>query len=448
MHIPEQKNKAATTTTKPKTTPSKSNNNAQPKKKGGKKQDDDMAFLLEMQKQNEKEVKSEQKTANNKQTQKKQEEKPKTYPSEQTKPEPTVPIKYLFKDGKYPEGEILKHPLESNSKRFDSREEKQKDEMFDSIYQEARHAAEVHRTARQWFQGYVKPGMKVIDAAEALENKARELIEDNGIKAGLAFPLGCSMNNCAAHYTPNGGDETIITANDIIKFDLGLHINGRIIDCAFTMYWDDRFKPLADAARDATNTGIRTAGIDVRMSDVGSAIQEVMESYEMEYNGKTYPIRCVRNLNGHSIERYRIHAGKTVPIVKNNDNTKMEENEFYAIETFGSTGRGYVDHEGVCSHYMRDFFKKVTPTEIKSQKARELLKVIEDNFSTLAFCRRYLDRLGESKYMVAMKNLVSAGLVNEYPPLCDVKGSFTSQYEHTIVLRPSCKEVISRGTDY
>ena len=424
------------------------------KKGASKKGDDDMAFLMEMSKQNEKVIEKQKKTEEKKKkpvattTTTPQATVPKTYPSEQTSPEPTVPIKYLYKDGKYPQGEIMEYTQEYNTYRTSSKEEKAKDEMFDQIYQEARHAAEVHRTARKWFQGYVKPGMKVIDAAEALENKARELIEDNKLNAGLAFPLGCSMNNCAAHYTPNEGDETILTANDIIKFDLGLHINGRIIDCAFTMYWDDKFKPLADAAREATNAGIRTAGIDVRMSDMGAAIQEVMESYEVELNGKTYPVRCVRNLNGHSIERHRIHAGKTVPIVKNNDNTKMEENEFYAIETFGSTGKGYVDHEGVCSHYMKDFFKKPVPTDLKTQKARDLLKVIEENFGTLAFCRRYLDRLGEEKYMVALKSLVNAGIVNEYPPLCDVKGSYTSQYEHTIVLRPSCKEVISRGDDY
>ncbi|KAG2378322.1 hypothetical protein C9374_008465 [Naegleria lovaniensis] len=428
---------------------------AQSATKKSAKQDDDMAFLMEMQKQNEKAVEK-KKTEEKKKVQQNPSSsttssvapQPKSYPNEQTQPEPTVPIRYLFKNNKFPEGENMEYTQDFNRFRSSSKEEQQKEELFDKIYQEARQAAEVHRTARKWFQGYVKPGMKVIDAAEAFENKARELIEDNKLNAGLAFPLGCSMNNCAAHYTPNAGDETVITADDIIKFDLGLHINGRIIDCAFTMYWDDKFKPLAMAAKDATNTGIKTAGIDVRMSDIGAAIQEVMESYEVELNGKTYPVKCVRNLNGHSVERYRIHAGKTVPIVRNNDQTKMEENEFFAIETFGSTGKGYVEHEGVCSHYMRDFFKKINPTDLKTQKARELLKVIEDNFSTLAFCRRYLDRLGEEKYMVALKSLVNAGVVNEYPPLCDVKGCYTSQYEHTIVLKPTRKEVISRGDDY
>ena len=61
---------------------------------------------------------------------------------------------------------------------------------------------------------------------------------------------------------------------------------------------------------------------------------------------------------------------------------------------------------------------------------------------------RYLDRLGESKYQMALKNLCDVGIVDPYPPLCDTKGSFVAQYEHTIYLHPTRKEVLSRGSDY
>ncbi len=80
-----------------------------------------------------------------------------------------------------------------------------------------------------------------------------------------------------------------------------------------------------------------------------------MESYEVELDGKTYPVKSIRNLNGHSIDPYRIHAGKSVPIVKGGDGTKMEEGECYAIETFGSTGKGYVNEDLECSHYMKNW---------------------------------------------------------------------------------------------
>jgi methionyl aminopeptidase len=101
-------------------------------------------------------------------------------------------------------------------------------------------------------------------------------------------------------------------------------LSGRIIDCAFTVAFDPQYDQLLAAVKDATNTGIKEAGIDVRLSDIGAAVQEVMESYEVTIDGKTYQVKPIRNLNGHSIGPYKIHAGKTVPIVKNGDQTKME----------------------------------------------------------------------------------------------------------------------------
>jgi methionyl aminopeptidase len=64
-----------------------------------------------------------------------------------------------------------------------------------------------------------------------------------------------------------------------------------------------------------------------------------MESHEVEIGGKVYPIKSVRNLCGHLIGPYHIHAGKSVPIVKGGSGQKMEEGEMYAIETFGTTGK-------------------------------------------------------------------------------------------------------------
>ncbi|CAG0881593.1 unnamed protein product [Cyprideis torosa] len=188
------------------------------------------------------------------------------------------------------------------------------------------------------------------------------------------------------------------------------------------------------------------AGVDALLCDIGENIQEVMESYEVELGGRTYPVKAIRNLNGHSISPYRIHAGKTVPIVKGGESIRMEENEVYAIETFGSTGKGVVHDDMECSHYMKDFDERHVP--LRLQKSKQLLSVINQNFGTLAFCRRWLDRLGQTKYLMALKDLCDKGIVEAYPPLCDIKGSYTAQYEHTVVLRPTCKEVVTRGTDY
>lgn len=89
-------------------------------------------------------------------------------------------------------------------------------------------------------------------------------------------------------------------------------------------------------------------------------------------------VKSIRNLNGHSIAPYRIHAGKTVPIVRGGEATRMEENEFYAIETFGSTGRGVVHDDMECSHYMKSFDAGFVPLRLQSSKS--LLNTINKHF--------------------------------------------------------------------
>ncbi|XP_015920292.2 methionine aminopeptidase 2 [Parasteatoda tepidariorum] len=367
----------------------------------------------------------------------------------QTDP-PSIPIKNLYPDGNFPVGQEEQYSTGADGRtgkdRFTSEEKKAIEQMEQDIYKEIRIAAEAHRQTRQYIRKFIKPGMTMIEICEELEKTARALIDENGLQSGLAFPTGCSLNNCAAHYTPNAGDTTVLTYDDVCKIDFGTHVNGRIIDCAFTLTYNPKYDKLLEAVREATNTGIKEAGIDVRLCDIGEAIQEVMESYEVELNGKTYPVKSIRNLNGHLIGQYRIHAGKTVPIVKGGEATKMEEGEFYAIETFGSTGKGYVHDDMEVSHYMKNFDTGHVP--LRLARSKQLLNVVNQNFGTLAFCRRWLDRLGQTKYLMALKDLCDKGIVDPYPPLSDIKGSYTAQFEHTILLRPTCKEVISRGEDY
>merc|ERR1712080_751482 len=127
------------------------------------------------------------------------------------------------------------------------------------------------------------------------------------------------------------------------------------------------------AVKAATNAGINM-GIDARFSEIGARIQEVMESYSCEYNGKLHPVKAIQNLCGHSIDRYRIHAGKSVPIVKTESSEIMEEGELYAIETFGSVmGKGVVLQEGVCSHFMKDFERHKNTKRTRNPRSQKLL---------------------------------------------------------------------------
>lgn len=330
-----------------------------------------------------------------------------------------------------------------------------KEILMENDLKDIRRAADVHRQVRKYAQSYIRPGMTMLEICKKLEEKTLQLVGtkpdwSNYLENGYGFPTGCSLNHVAAHYTPNNGDKTLLSYDDICKLDFGVHVNGRIVDCAFTVAFDPIFDPLIQATQDATNAGLAAAGIDARLGEVGAIIQETIESFEFtDKNGKVLPIKPCKNLNGHSMEPYRIHAGQSVPIVRKSDfaDDKMIEGGFYAIETFASTGKGYVVEDGECSHYMK-VFDANTNVPLRLKGAKELMRAIDKQFSTLPFCRRWLDDIGQTRHLLTLKHLVDNGLVQDYPPLVDVKGSFTSQMEHTIVLRPTCKEIVSRGDDF
>ncbi|CDR96454.1 methionine aminopeptidase, type II family protein, putative [Babesia bigemina] len=350
---------------------------------------------------------------------------------------PSKPVHEQFKGRPFPVG----------AARSNDEEKRHLEKVSADSYQDLRRAAEVHRQVRRYIQSVVRPGITMLDLVNAVETKSKELIAADGLKCGWAFPTGCSLNSCAAHYTPNYGDNTVLTKGDICKLDFGTQVNGHIIDCAFTIAFDEQYDELIKATQEATNVGIRDAGIDARLCEIGEVIHETIESHEVTIQGVTYPVKPIRNLTGHSIGSYRIHAGKAVPIVRNSGcSDRMEEGDLFAIETFATTGKGTVVESMDCSHYMKDFEVGFVPLTLKS--ARDVLKCINTNFSTLAFCRRWLDDLTGGKNLLALRHLVDKGIVNPYPPLSDIRGSYTSQMEHTILLRPTCKEVLSRGEDY
>lgn len=135
------------------------------------------------------------------------------------------------------------------------------DRANEEMWNDFRQAAEAHRQVRQHVRSFIKPGLMMTDIwwgvldsvtlqiwshcvirlsrcslvngfnvicfpSERLEDCSRKLIKENGLNAGLAFPTGCSLNHCAAHYTPNAGDTTVLQYDDVCKIDFGTHING------------------------------------------------------------------------------------------------------------------------------------------------------------------------------------------------------------------------------
>lgn len=136
--------------------------------------------------------------------------------------------------------------------------------MNNDFLTEYRKSAEIHRQVRQYAQrSLLKPGKSLTEIAEGIENSVRSLTghmgleEGDSLVAGMGFPTGLNINHCAAHYSPNAGNKMVLEYGDVMKVDFGVHVNGRIVDSAFTVSFDPVYDNLLEAVKDATNTGIR-----------------------------------------------------------------------------------------------------------------------------------------------------------------------------------------------
>lgn len=347
-----------------------------------------------------------------------------------------LPIEFLPKDGVYAKGKL-----------FDSKNIEIENMVESDVLQDARRAAEAHRRARYKVQSIIRPGITLLEIVESIEESTRVLLagERNN---GIGFPAGMSMNSCAAHYTVNPGEEDVVfTEDDVLKIDFGTHSNGRIMDSAFTVAFKEDFKPLLTAAREGTETGIKSLGIDVRVCDIGRDIHEVISSYEVEIDGKILPIRPISDLHGHSISQFRIHGGVSIPAVNNRDPTRIRADSFYAVETFATTGRGHIDDKPPTSHFVLNTHKS---RRLFNQDLIKVYEFVKSSFGTLPFSPRHLDHYGLVKggSLKSVNLLTMMGLLTPYPPLNDISGCRVAQFEHTVYLSESGKEVLTRGDDY
>jgi methionyl aminopeptidase len=190
-----------------------------------------------------------------------------------------------------------------------------------------RQAGVVAREALGIARPMVKPGAKVLEIVEAVENHIREKA------TGISFPCNVAINNIAAHYTSPLDDETIIAEGDLVTVDCGAHVDGCISDSAFTIALNPEHKSIVKASEAATKVAIRMMRPGAKLNTIGALIEDTIKSAGFE---------PIKQLSGHQLNEYELHGEKQVPCVSGKSEVLVEEGEVYAIETFASTGSGNV----------------------------------------------------------------------------------------------------------
>lgn len=292
--------------------------------------------------------------------------------------------------------------------------------------QKFRLSGKILRETREEMRGFVHENMSIIEVCE----KAEGLIRQKGGKP--AFPVNVSINEVAAHYTAPPDDKSMIPPNSVVKVDIGVHVDGYVTDTAFTACFNPEYEAMTETAKMALKAAIETVEGDVSPSKVGGIIETTIRN-------RGY--RPIENLTGHSVGRYLIHAGTSIPNVHQVTFGKLRAGEIYAIEPFVTVREaGGVVEDGP----QKTIFRLVKPKQGKTPEAKQLLKFIEENFRTLPFAERWIiGVLPQKQHAVAFKELLSTKAVMAYPVFVEVTRKPVTQAEHTVLVKEGGCEVLT-----
>ena len=279
----------------------------------------------------------------------------------------------------------------------------------DEILNKYLEAGKIAKVCRDFAAEKVRAGAKILDVVVESEQKVLSM------GAEIAFPLNISINEAAAHDTASPGDERVFKSGDVVKVDMGVHIDGYIADTAVTV---DLGKNdlLVEASKAALKAAINIVRPGVKTGEIGAAVQAEIE-------GRGY--RPVANLTGHGLGRYLLHGIPTIPNVGMQGGTVIEEGMVFAIEPFASTGTGMVSDSP-----RTEIYSQISSRQIRLPSARKLMKKVAER-NSLPFSRHWYY---EEKSDLALAQLLKQNILRGYPVLHDVPGSIVSQAEHTLIV--------------
>ena len=285
--------------------------------------------------------------------------------------------------------------------------------MEPEVLEKYRKAGKICADVKKEILKKIKPGMPILELAEYIEKGVSE-------KGGQpAFPVNISINEVAAHYTPTLNDETKIQAGDLVKIDIGVHVDGYIGDMAFTYCSEP--SPLVEGSEKVLEKVIGIIKPGVTLAEIGNTVEKTVSELKLG---------VIVNLTGHTLQRFVFHGQPNIPNVSNNLNYSFKEGDVIAIEPFITESNGFVKESGTTEIYRYLMDRPVRLTE-----ARKILAMARDEWHSLPFAKRWLyKKFSPVKVSLAIRQLEMVGAIETYPVLKEVENKKIAQAEHTIIV--------------
>ena len=287
-------------------------------------------------------------------------------------------------------------------------------------------SGKILRETREEMKLFVRENMPIVQVCE----KAEALIREKGGKP--AFPCNVSINEVAAHYTSPPNDKRRIPEKAVVKVDIGAHVDGYVTDTAFTACFNPEHKNMQSAAEHALKTAIDNIHPKMATSKIGRMIEKSI---------KNRGFKPIANLTGHSVGRYLIHAGTSIPNVAQISLAKVKAGKVYAIEPFVTLpeAAGRVENSSEIT-----IFRLVKAKSVKNQYAKQVLKYIEENFRSLPFAERWLESVvPKDQNREAFKELRASKAIASYPVFIEMSRKPVTQAEHTVLITENGCEILT-----
>ncbi len=285
-------------------------------------------------------------------------------------------------------------------------------------------ACKISAQSLDYGKNLIKKGNDLLDVARKTDEKIISLGGE------IAFPSQISMNQIAAHFCPTKNNNPVFD-NQIVKLDVGAHVNGFIGDNACTVNLSGKNSELVKASRNALNNAIKIIKPGIILAEIGREIQETIMNYGFA---------PVRNLSGHGLGKFEIHTKPTIPNYDNGDETEIKRGDIFAIEPFATDGYGIVIETSNPT-----VFSLVQKKPVRDMTTRNILKEIE-KYKELPFAKWWLEeKFPLFRVNIALRQLENAGIIKGYPPLADRENGLVSQAEHTILVEENKAVILTKS---
>lgn len=166
------------------------------------------------------------------------------------------------------------------------------------------------------------------------------------MKKGIAFPTCLSVNNCICHFSPSKNDaDLILKEGDIVKIDLGGHIDGFIAVVAYTLVVGaSKEKKVTGRKADVILAAYNAAQATLRLVKTGKGNYGVTEAVQKVAD--CFKCKPIEGMLSHQLKQFKIDGEKTIiqnPTAaqkKEHEKVDFEDYEVYAMDVLVSSGEG------------------------------------------------------------------------------------------------------------